>query len=78
VLLDGHQQFYVTEVNLSAGTLVRGYNGEPKNEHQTKLANGLVFDREKEDFVLETLRGDIFIKRTDKEKARQWLARHSH
>jgi hypothetical protein len=76
VFLDGLPQRGVVEINLTQGTLVRGYRGPPQKPHHVMNAHGYVFDTEEEDFVLETVEGLILRKWTDEAKARIWLARH--
>jgi len=76
VFLDGFVQTGAVEVNLTQGYVKRAFTGEP-GPAQTKVgSHGYVFDLEQEDFVLETVKGEIHIDWVDKAAGRAWLERH--
>lgn len=76
VFLDGEEQSGVSQINLTQGTIVRGYRGELFEFCQVKTSSGYVFDTEADDFVLEVVEGEIRIVWTDQKEARAWLAKH--
>lgn len=76
VHLDGEIQRGVNTVNLTQGTVYRGYRGELLTGRQQKLDSGYVWDPDADDFVMETVKGDVYVIWRDLDKAREWLAKH--
>lgn len=77
IFLDGEQQRGVVEINLTQGTITRGYRGPLLGPDQVYHPTGYVFDMSEEMFVRETVQGLVLIRWCDHERARKWLAKHS-
>lgn len=77
VFLDGELQPRVETINFTQNYIKRPYTGEC-NENQIKVGpQGYVFDLVEQDFILETVHGNISVVWYDREVGKAWLRRNS-
>jgi len=81
VFLDGDLQLRVETINFTQGFIRRPYQGEPTRPSQVKVpvseGRHYIFDVEEDDFILETVHGQITVTWSDIEAGKAWLRKHS-
>jgi len=78
VFFNGDVQFRVASINFTKGCITRPYTGPCLNEDQVKVGPGYVFDTIADDFILETVCGEVTVEWTDKAAGQAWMRHHAH